>query len=220
MIKLGQRRQRFSIGFIKFENIQIVEKQNPEATDPNERSYLVVMNRHGELLIVDEAGRERERYGLTYGAKLYVREGQKIEPKQLLSEWDAFSLPILTEASGIVKYGDVIDGVIAGAASERGPFSGTGGGAGATLDSAGSEELPLSWPLSRFMPILTVPSTITTTLAPTSRARIFEDSPESPDVAAFAALRAASLRAVTRFCFGPVDAGGAAAAACAARRAA
>ncbi|MBL9044811.1 MAG: DNA-directed RNA polymerase subunit beta' [Myxococcales bacterium] len=100
-----------STGFIKFENIQIVEKLNPEATDPNERSYLVVMNRHGELVIVDDAGRERERYALTYGAKLYVREGQKVEPKKLLSEWDAFSLPILTEVSGLIKYGDILDGV-------------------------------------------------------------------------------------------------------------
>ena len=116
--------------------------------------------------------------------------------------------------------GDVIDGVIAGEASERGPSSGAGGGAGGvTLDSAGSDEFELSCPLSRFIPILTVPSTITTTLAPTRSARIFEEMPESPIAADLAALRAASLSAVTRFGFGPV-AGGAAAAACAARRAA
>ena len=98
-------------GFVKFENLQFVQKANPNAPEAHERDYLVAMNRHGELLIVDEAGRERERYGLTYGAKLYVREGQKVDPKQLLSEWDAFSLPILTESSGVVKYGDIIDGV-------------------------------------------------------------------------------------------------------------
>lgn len=63
------------------------------------------------------------------------------------------------------KVGEVIDGVIAGDASDRGPSSGAGGGAGGvTLDSAGSDEFELSCPLSRFMPILTVPSTITTTL--------------------------------------------------------
>ena len=98
-------------GFIKFENLQFVVKRNDNASEAGASEYLVAMNRHGELLIVDEAGRERERYGITYGAKLYVREGSKIEPKQLLSEWDAFSLPILTEVSGIVKYGDVLDGV-------------------------------------------------------------------------------------------------------------
>jgi DNA-directed RNA polymerase subunit beta' len=98
-------------GIVKFENMQTVEKVNPGAAEPHEQRYLVVMNRHSELLIVDDAGRERERYGVTYGAKLYVRDGERVEPKRLLSEWDAFSLPILTEASGIVKYGDILDGV-------------------------------------------------------------------------------------------------------------
>ena len=88
-------------GYVKFENVQTVQKQG----------YLVAMNRHGELLILDEAGRERERYGLTYGAKLLVEDGQKIPGKTLLSEWDPFSMPILTEVGGIVKYGDVIDQV-------------------------------------------------------------------------------------------------------------
>ncbi|HMU37832.1 MAG TPA: DNA-directed RNA polymerase subunit beta' [Pseudomonadota bacterium] len=98
-------------GTVKFENVQTVQKHNADATDPIERDYLVVMNRHGELLLVDDAGRERERYALTYGARLYVREGQKVEPKRLLSEWDAFSLPILTEVTGTIKYGDILDGV-------------------------------------------------------------------------------------------------------------
>jgi DNA-directed RNA polymerase subunit beta' len=98
-------------GVVRFENVQAVLKQNPAATDPREQEYLVVMNRHGELIIEDEAGRERERYALTYGAKLLVREGDHVQPKQMISEWDAFSVPILTEVSGIVKYGDIIDGV-------------------------------------------------------------------------------------------------------------
>ncbi len=88
-------------GYVKLENVQVVHKQG----------YLVAMNRHGELLILDEAGRERERYGLTYGAKILVEDGQKVAAKTLLSEWDPFSMPILTEAGGVVKYGDVIDQV-------------------------------------------------------------------------------------------------------------
>jgi DNA-directed RNA polymerase subunit beta' len=88
-------------GTVKFENVQAVRKQG----------YLVAMNRHGELILTDDAGRERERYGLTYGAKILVEEGQKVPGKTLLSEWDPFSMPILTEVAGIVKYGDVIDQV-------------------------------------------------------------------------------------------------------------
>jgi DNA-directed RNA polymerase subunit beta' len=83
-----------------------------ESTDVVKREkHWVVMNRHGEIVIQDETGRERERYGLTYGAKLYFADGDKVKQGQLLSEWDPFSVPIVTEVTGIVKFGDVIEGV-------------------------------------------------------------------------------------------------------------
>ena len=81
------------------------------------------MNRHGELVVQDETGRERERYGLTYGAKLYFGNGQHVKPGALLSEWDPFSVPILTEVSGVVKFGDIIEG---GARSSRAVVVGGG----------------------------------------------------------------------------------------------
>ena len=59
----------------------------------------------------DETGRERERYGLTYGAKLFIGEGDAVKQGQLLSEWDPFAMPILTEVAGVVKFGDIIEGV-------------------------------------------------------------------------------------------------------------
>jgi DNA-directed RNA polymerase subunit beta' len=71
----------------------------------------VVMNRHGEIIVQDDSGRQRERYQLTYGSKLLVKEGDLVQPKTMLSEWDPFSVPILTEVEGIVKFGDVIEGV-------------------------------------------------------------------------------------------------------------
>ncbi|RMH42100.1 MAG: DNA-directed RNA polymerase subunit beta' [Deltaproteobacteria bacterium] len=88
-------------GTVKLENVQRVKKGN----------YWVVMNRQGELIILDEVGRERERYGLQYGAKLHVDDGQPVKAGTLLAEWDPFSMPIITEVSGIVRYGDVIEGV-------------------------------------------------------------------------------------------------------------
>jgi DNA-directed RNA polymerase subunit beta' len=69
------------------------------------------MNRHGEIIIQDDSGRQRERYQLTYGAKLMVSEGERVGAKTLLSEWDPFAVPILTEVNGGVKFGDVIEGV-------------------------------------------------------------------------------------------------------------
>ena len=72
----------------------------------------MVMNRNGEIVIEDETGRERERYGLIYGAKLLVEDGEQGEARASCSaEWDPFSMPILTEVGGIVKYGDIIEGV-------------------------------------------------------------------------------------------------------------
>ncbi|MBI5511702.1 MAG: DNA-directed RNA polymerase subunit beta' [Deltaproteobacteria bacterium] len=72
---------------------------------------IVVMNRSGEVAIVDDGGRERERYGVNYGARLLVKEGQKVEAGTNLAEWDPFAVPILTEVAGTVKFGDVIEGV-------------------------------------------------------------------------------------------------------------
>jgi hypothetical protein len=41
---------------------------------------MVVMNRHGELVIVDETGREREHNRLVYGAILKVKDGDQVKP--------------------------------------------------------------------------------------------------------------------------------------------
>jgi DNA-directed RNA polymerase subunit beta' len=70
-----------------------------------------IMNRHGEIVIVDETGREREHHRLVYGAILKIKEGDKVKAGTLLAEWDAFAMPILTEVAGIVKFGDIVEGV-------------------------------------------------------------------------------------------------------------
>jgi DNA-directed RNA polymerase subunit beta' len=88
-------------GVVRVESVELVKRDK----------HYIVMNRHGEIVIQDETGRERERYGLTYGAKLYFGDGDKVKQGQLLSEWDPFSVPILTEVLGVVKFGDVIEGV-------------------------------------------------------------------------------------------------------------
>jgi DNA-directed RNA polymerase subunit beta' len=72
---------------------------------------MVVMNRQGELVIVDDSGREREHNRLVYGAVIKFADGAKVKPGDLLAEWDQFATPILTEASGVVKFGDLVEGV-------------------------------------------------------------------------------------------------------------
>jgi DNA-directed RNA polymerase subunit beta' len=93
-------------GQVKFINLQTV--RNNEGDE-------IVMNRNGELAIVDvpEPGRERERerYPIVYGAKLKKHDGQKVKPSDLLAEWDPYTLPMLTQVGGIVRFGDLLEGV-------------------------------------------------------------------------------------------------------------
>ena len=89
-------------GKVKFININSVV---------NADGHHIVMNRNGEIAIVDETGRERERYGIVYGAKIKAHPDGLVKPGESLAEWDPYTMPILTEVSGKVKFGDIIEGV-------------------------------------------------------------------------------------------------------------
>ncbi|MDJ0766566.1 MAG: DNA-directed RNA polymerase subunit beta' [Myxococcota bacterium] len=71
---------------------------------------LVVMARYNEIVIIDETGREHA-YSVVYGATLAVEEGQSVKKGDLIAEWDPYSIPYVSEVSGVVKFGDVIEGV-------------------------------------------------------------------------------------------------------------
>jgi len=77
----------------------------------NRDGQLVVMNRNGSLAVTDDKGRERERNKVIYGATLRVAEGEMVNRETLLAEWDPYAIPIITEVSGKVKFGDIIEGL-------------------------------------------------------------------------------------------------------------
>ena len=89
-------------GSVKYHNLHYVTRND---------GSIVAMNRNGEIAVVDESGRERERYGVVYGAKLLIPDGGKVEAGQLLAEWDPYAVPILSEVGGVVRFGDIIEGV-------------------------------------------------------------------------------------------------------------
>jgi DNA-directed RNA polymerase subunit beta' len=93
-------------GEVKLEDIELVHGR-----EDKDGPYDVVMNRHAQLHLLDEKGRTRERYDLVYGAKLRVKQGEMVKPGQLLSEWDPYTLPIISEVGGVIEYGDIIEGV-------------------------------------------------------------------------------------------------------------
>jgi DNA-directed RNA polymerase subunit beta' len=89
-------------GTIRFLNLKTVTNLDGD---------LVVINRNGEIVIVDspEPGRERERerYRIVYGAKLKKKDGSRVKSGELIAEWDPFTVPILTEVGGDVRFSDV-----------------------------------------------------------------------------------------------------------------
>src|SRR6476620_2683436 len=91
-----------SDGFVKFLGVTTVK---------NAKGELIAMNRNGIIAIIDDKGREKERYQVVYGAKIYFADGAKIKANSVLLEWDPYTFSILTEVSGTVHFKDLIDGI-------------------------------------------------------------------------------------------------------------
>jgi len=89
-------------GRVRFDNQKMVVDRYGE---------LVNLSRQAELVLVSEKGIERERYPLTYGAHIKVKEGQIVEAGQILAEWDPFTNAMLTEVGGRIKFGDILENV-------------------------------------------------------------------------------------------------------------
>jgi DNA-directed RNA polymerase subunit beta' len=96
-------------GVVRYQSLQVVETHKGEGAGPG--GQMIVMNRNGYLVVQDDKGRDRERYPIVYGARLKVKDGQKVEVGQTLVEWDPYTFSILTEESGTVKFKDIIEGL-------------------------------------------------------------------------------------------------------------
>jgi len=89
-------------GAVKFHNLKTVK------TKPGEQ---LVLNRNGELSVVDPDGRELERHRIPQGSVLSKGDGENIAKDELLVRWDPYTTPILTEYGGVVRFEDVRAGV-------------------------------------------------------------------------------------------------------------
>jgi DNA-directed RNA polymerase subunit beta' len=89
-------------GTIRFINLVTVRSKD---------GSLVAMNRNGSIAVIDDKGREKERYAIVYGAKLKVEEGVKIAQGDILGEWDPYTFSLLTEIAGTVHFKDLQEGV-------------------------------------------------------------------------------------------------------------
>src|SRR5881398_3015808 len=77
----------------------------------NSAGLPVVMGRNTEIVLLDEAGREKARHRVPYGARLLADDGAQVSRGDRIAEWDPYTIPIITEKDGVAHYVDVIDGV-------------------------------------------------------------------------------------------------------------
>ncbi|MCP4431249.1 MAG: DNA-directed RNA polymerase subunit beta', partial [Gammaproteobacteria bacterium] len=89
-------------GTAKFHNVKVVK---------NSAKRLVAVSRSGEIGIVDENGREKERYKIPYGSEFQVKDGDKVKAGQTMATWDPHMHPVITEVAGKVKFSDFVEAV-------------------------------------------------------------------------------------------------------------
>jgi DNA-directed RNA polymerase subunit beta' len=80
-------------------------------TVAHHKGYLVAVSRSGEISIVNQMGRERERYKVPYGATITIEDGEEVKQGQVIASWDPHTHPVVTEVEGKIKFEDFIDGV-------------------------------------------------------------------------------------------------------------
>jgi len=89
-------------GVLRFHHIKTVQ---------HEKGHLVAVSRSGEIGVVDDFGRERERYKIPYGAIISAKEGATVAAGQVVATWDPHTHPVVTEVAGLVKFQDFVDGM-------------------------------------------------------------------------------------------------------------
>lgn len=87
-------------GRLRYSKINVVQ---------NKEGNYTVMNRNGEIAVMDSTGREREKHPVSYGARLFFKDGSEIKAGDLIAEWDPYSIPIVSEVEGFIRYKNLIE---------------------------------------------------------------------------------------------------------------
>jgi len=97
-------------GTITFRNATLVKNSDGD---------MIAMTRSGQLVVTDAQGHERAMFKLPVAARVRVTEGASIVRGQRLADWDPFTVKVITEVKGRVKYVDLIEGVTINEVSEE-----------------------------------------------------------------------------------------------------
>jgi DNA-directed RNA polymerase subunit beta' len=95
--------------FTKAKNKGIVKYHNLRVTSKNKE--FVVLNRNGAISVNDKQGRELERYTVPQGAFISIADGDEVNKGVAFVRWDPYTMPVLTEVAGMIKFEDLKEGV-------------------------------------------------------------------------------------------------------------
>ncbi|MDQ6993268.1 MAG: DNA-directed RNA polymerase subunit beta' [Mariprofundus sp.] len=86
-------------------------KLDSAITVTNVHGEAIVINRHTEVIIVDAKDKELERHRIPYGANLMTTDGAVVKSGLKLAEWDPYTMPLIAEADGQIRYVDLEEGI-------------------------------------------------------------------------------------------------------------
>ena len=95
---------------VQVKNTGTLKLQNAKYVTNSEKK-LVITSRSSELTVIDELGREKERYKVPYGSILNKADGKAIKAGETIANWDPHTHPIITEVGGKIQFVDLIDSV-------------------------------------------------------------------------------------------------------------
>jgi len=88
-----------------------VLKLDIDKTVTNKKGQIVAVTRSGIVKVLDNQGRERERYKVPYGAIISVKDASKVKQGQIVATWDPHTHPVITEVAGSLHFEDFVDGI-------------------------------------------------------------------------------------------------------------
>ena len=91
-----------SAGKVRYKGLRLV--QTAEGSN-------IVLNKTGTIQILDDENRELEVYNIAIGSFLHVNDGEMIAKGEILSQWDPYNIPVLSEKGGTLVFKDMIPGV-------------------------------------------------------------------------------------------------------------
>ncbi len=94
-------------GIVEIEELRCVQHKEDDGSKTD-----IVIGRLAEMRIIDKNTRiTLTTHPITYGSRLYVKDGTEVKRGDLICEWDPYNAVIISEGTGKIVFESVIEGV-------------------------------------------------------------------------------------------------------------